>query len=146
MFGGEECRSSNTLKRSLLKQLKSLGAHARKGTYKPERCVGKALANELLAAPGFRFTVRTHRHLRNGETNPAWFPDHRGPRGKAVLQAHFGERDWRECKARTGCTRSKSAGRGVPLQSKEQHLALQAARERQKTGEFRAVDDKGNLT
>lgn len=71
-----------------------------------------------------------------GKTSTCWYPDH-GPRGKPTIQVHFGNRDCRECEARARCTRSKSAPRGLTLQPKEQHLALQAARERQKTSEFR---------
>jgi transposase len=71
-----------------------------------------------------------------GKTNTTWFPNSKGPRGKTVIQVHFGKRDCRDCEARTHCTRSKSAGRGITLQPKELHLALQAARERQKTTEF----------
>jgi transposase len=72
-----------------------------------------------------------------GKTNVTWFPDSRGPRGKQVIQVHFGKRDCCECEVRARCTRSKSAGRGITLQPKERHLALQAARARQKTREFR---------
>jgi transposase len=72
-----------------------------------------------------------------GNTNTTWYPDSKGPRGKPTIQVHFGKRDCRECEVRARCTRSKSAGRGITLQPKEQHLALQAARERQKTEEFR---------
>ena len=74
-----------------------------------------------------------------GKTSAGWHPDNKGPRGKPTIQINFGHRDCRECKARTKCTRSKSAPRNLTLQPKAQHLALQAARERQKTPAFREI-------
>ena len=53
---------------------------------------------------------------------------------------HFCEVRSRTCSAcpnRSQCTKSKTTGRELSLRPKEQYLALQAARERQKTREFR---------
>ncbi len=74
-----------------------------------------------------------------GKTSSSWYADSKGPRGKRVIQAHFAKRDCRICEARQRCTRSATASRSVTFHPKEQHLALQAARERQRTPEFQAV-------
>lgn len=65
-----------------------------------------------------------------------WLPGH-GPHGKLFIQIHFRKQDCLECPSRAHCTRTKSAGRNVTLQpTKEQPLALQAIRERQKSKIF----------
>lgn len=74
-----------------------------------------------------------------GKTSSSWYADSKGPRGKTVLQAHFAKRDCTGCEARLRCTRSVRSPRSLTFHPKEQHLALQVARDRQKTPEFQAV-------
>lgn len=71
-----------------------------------------------------------------GKTSLTWLPGH-GPHGKPFVQIHFRKQDCLACTSRAQCTRTKSAARNITLQpTQEQHLALQAARERQKTKLF----------
>jgi transposase len=74
-----------------------------------------------------------------GQTSVSWRPDSKGPRGKPTIQVVFSHRICRECDGRAHCTRSKSSPRNLTLQPRENHLALQSARERQKTQEFQAT-------
>jgi transposase len=61
----------------------------------------------------------------------------RGIQGKPYLQAHFRKQDCLACSSRARCTRAKSSPRNITLQpTREQQLALQAARERQKSRLF----------
>jgi transposase len=71
-----------------------------------------------------------------GQTSRCWYPDH-GPRGKPTIQIHFGKQDCLACASRARCTKSSATPRGLTLQPKEQQLALQAARHRQTTPEFK---------
>lgn len=71
-----------------------------------------------------------------GKTSLNWISG-RGVRGKPYLQARFRKQDCLACISRTRCTRTKSAARNITLQpTQEQQLALQAARERQKSRLF----------
>jgi transposase len=72
-----------------------------------------------------------------GKISRCWWPA-KGPRGKPTLQVHFGKKDCLACESRTRCTKSAATPRGLTLQPKEQQLALQAARQRQTTAEFKA--------
>ena len=71
-----------------------------------------------------------------GKTSRCWWPA-KGPRGKPTIQVHFGKQDCLACESRARCTKSDSTPRGLTLQPKKQQLALQAARQRQITAEFR---------
>lgn len=53
------------------------------------------------------------------------------------IQARFSPGACRACRSRCRCTRSKESGRTVTLKLQAQHLALQAARQRQVTAEFK---------
>ena len=61
----------------------------------------------------------------------------KGPRGKPTIQVNFSKQDCSACEVRTRCTRSKNNPRGLTLHPRPQHEALEAARERQKTAEFK---------
>ncbi len=74
-----------------------------------------------------------------GKTSAGWNPDNKGPRGKPTIQINFRRQDCRDCEARAKCTRSRSAPRNLTLHPREQQLALQAARERQKTDAFHEI-------
>lgn len=71
-----------------------------------------------------------------GNTSLCWYPD-QGPRGKPTIQVHFGKQDCLACTSRARCTKSAVTPRGLTLQPKAQQLALQAARHRQTTPEFK---------
>jgi transposase len=73
----------------------------------------------------------------NGKQSRYWKPA-TGPRGKPTIQVHFHKQDCTGGGVRRQCTRSATAPRELTLHPKAQHLALQAARERQHTEEFKA--------
>jgi len=72
-----------------------------------------------------------------GKQSVRWQPT-KNARGSQFLLAVFAAADCRACELRPDCTRSKSAGRSLYLHPKEEHEALHAARQNQKTPEFRA--------
>ena len=72
-----------------------------------------------------------------GKQSRPWKPS-KGPRGKPTLQVSFYRKDCAACRVRERCTRSTTEARGLTLHPKAQHLALQAARERQHTERFTA--------
>jgi transposase len=74
----------------------------------------------------------------NGKQNRYWKPA-TGPRGKPTIQVLFDKKDCAGCAVRSRCTRSKAGPRELTLHPKAQHLALQAARERQQTDAFKAL-------
>jgi transposase len=71
-----------------------------------------------------------------GKKSYKWSPK-KGPRGKPAIQVNFTGRDCAACEARPRCTRSKHGPRSLTLHPRPQHEALEAARERQKTEEFK---------
>lgn len=71
-----------------------------------------------------------------GKQRRPWKPS-KGPRGKPTLQVSFYRKDCAACRVRERCTRSTTEARGLTLHPKAQHLALQTARERQHTEQFR---------
>ncbi len=73
----------------------------------------------------------------NGKRNHYWTPGH-GPSGKPTIQVQFRHADCRACPMRAQCTRSKAGARELTLQPQAEHEALQAARQRQQTPEFKA--------
>ena len=72
----------------------------------------------------------------NGKESRYWKPA-TGPRGKPTIQVHFHKQDCTGCVVRRRCTRSATAPRELTFHPKAQHLALQAARERQHTEQFK---------
>ena len=71
----------------------------------------------------------------NDKQSRYWKPA-TGPRGKPTIQVHFDKKDCAACTVRTQCTRSRHGPRELTLHPQAQHIALQAARERQKTEAF----------
>jgi transposase len=57
--------------------------------------------------------------------------------GKQVIQVQFAQASCRDCAVRAACTRSKTSGRTLTLRPREQHQALQEAREQQQSSEFK---------
>jgi transposase len=59
-------------------------------------------------------------------------------RGREVIEVRFGQKECGECEVRSECTRAKKGSRTVTFMEKEKYQAMQEARERQKTDEFKA--------
>ncbi len=72
-----------------------------------------------------------------GKCSRYWTPGH-GPSGKPTIQVQFRHADCRACPMRAQCTRSKMGARELTLHPQAEHEALQAARQRQQTPEFKA--------
>jgi len=58
--------------------------------------------------------------------------------GNDIVLIEFYRDDCRACPRQTDCTKSKTTGRKLSIRPREQHEAIQAARARQQTKEFRA--------
>lgn len=72
-----------------------------------------------------------------GKTNQCWTRTH-DRYGKDVIHIKFDPADCRTCPCRPLCTQAKSGGRMLTLRPQSQHhLALQQARERQQTPDFK---------
>ena len=59
-------------------------------------------------------------------------------RGRTMVAISFSAADCMACPTRTLCTRAKTGARNITLQSRPEHEAIQAARQRQQTAEFAA--------
>jgi len=71
-----------------------------------------------------------------GKTNVGWY-HYQDSYGEPLIVAKFLTADCRACPARAQCVRAPKAPRGVTFRPKEQQLALQKARNRQTTEEFK---------
>ncbi len=74
-----------------------------------------------------------------GGTSVKWLPT-REKDGAAVIRVEFGAAACRACPVRARCTRSATQPRQLTLHPREEHQALLAARERQRTPAFAAQD------
>ncbi|HET8648360.1 MAG TPA: transposase, partial [Vicinamibacteria bacterium] len=72
-----------------------------------------------------------------GRLSAGWYPTHT-PAGQPAIQVAFAPADCFACPARAQCTRAKGQPRGLTLQPRAEHEAVQAARQRQTTAAFRA--------
>ena len=70
-----------------------------------------------------------------GKTSKKWTIKPK-EKGQEAIVARFGEKDCKACHARLLCTHSAVHPRQIALRPKEQHEAIQAARNRQTTKEF----------
>jgi transposase len=70
-----------------------------------------------------------------GKTSRVWLPQKDGF-DNDVVHVKFSATDCQPCEVRSLCTHSRSGRREMALRPKEQYLALQAARQRQKTRAF----------
>lgn len=70
-----------------------------------------------------------------GKISISWHE--RKDKNKPVIQVRFSSRDCVPCTSRSQCTRAKTGSRVLTLKPKIQHEALQIARQRQKTPEFK---------
>src|SRR5262245_61044028 len=72
-----------------------------------------------------------------GKTSALWQPG--GDRwGNEVIHTEFARRQCLACPSRPLCTRARTEGREMTLPPRERHEALQAARRRQETAEWKA--------
>ncbi len=71
-----------------------------------------------------------------GHVSRFWREEHR-PDGKAMIQVQFNTAECRQCSVREMCTRRKDRGRVVTLQPQGAQEALQRARKRQQTAQFK---------
>lgn len=71
-----------------------------------------------------------------GQTSKSWRL-RQDEYGNDVIEVCFGRHDCRVCGSRSQCTRARDHPRTLKLKPQAQHVALQAARERQATDEFR---------
>jgi transposase len=72
-----------------------------------------------------------------GHTSVKWTPGH-DMRGGPVVRIRFDTATCRACAVRHACTWAKEAPRQLTVRPHEQHVAMQAARQRQATAEFKA--------
>lgn len=71
-----------------------------------------------------------------GRTSVSWYPHH-DQQGEPRILVHFAASDCRLCPARAQCVRSPTLPRTLAFRPREQHIALQTARQRQTTDEFK---------
>lgn len=71
-----------------------------------------------------------------GKTSIGWTP-HVDVHGEPLIQARFSMADCRPCPTRDRCVRSQTKPRLLKFRPKEQHIALQNARRRMTTDEFK---------
>jgi transposase len=72
-----------------------------------------------------------------GQTSVKWTPG-RDVSGAPVVRIRFDTATCRACPARQACTWAKNAPRQLTVRPQAQHEAIQAARQRQETAEFKA--------
>jgi transposase len=72
-----------------------------------------------------------------GKTSVLWKPG-RDRWGNEVIHAEFARRECQACPSRPRCTRATTEGREMTLRPRELHEALQVARRRQETPEWKA--------
>ena len=77
-----------------------------------------------------------------GKQSISWLPN-TYPQNGMVFEARFARRDCTPCPLRSRCTRAKREPRIIGLQAREHYEALQAARKRQATAEFRRAMPPG---
>jgi transposase len=71
-----------------------------------------------------------------GRVSIGWYP-HQDRCGEPRILARFAKSDCRQCPTHEQCVRAKSGRRSLAFRPKEQHIALQHARQRQQTDEFK---------
>lgn len=73
-----------------------------------------------------------------GHTSRAWKPTH-NQHDQDVIHVEFDRQTCAACPLRERCTKSRTTGRELSLRPREYHIALQTARQRQTTAEFKAA-------
>ncbi len=75
-------------------------------------------------------------HCPMGKVSRKWIPTHNTYQ-QPVISVKFNKADCLACAVRSDCTRAKAGARTVTLRPMAQHQAIQAAREKQQTPEFK---------
>lgn len=73
-----------------------------------------------------------------GHPSTEWKPT-QDRHGKPVIHVEFDRQTCAACPLRSRCTQAQTSGREMTLRPREQHIALQEARKRQTTPEFKAA-------
>jgi transposase len=103
----------------------------------PEDSSWQALAKRGFAFADFAIDWAAERvTCPSGRTSYIWTPA-RDRHGNPVTHVAFRRADCAQCPARANCTRSTASGREPTLRPREEHLAVQAARQRQATPAFK---------
>ncbi len=76
-------------------------------------------------------------HCPQGQTSVKWTPGH-DVSGDPVMRIRFDRATCRACPTRSVCTTAKEAPRQLTVRTQAHHEAIQAARQRQETAEFKA--------
>jgi len=76
-------------------------------------------------------------HCPQGQTSVTWTPG-RDVSGDSVVRIRFDAVICRACSVRQACTRAKAAPRQLTVRPQVFHEAIQTARQRQETAEFKA--------
>jgi transposase len=71
-----------------------------------------------------------------GKQSRKWQPD-MDVAGQDVIQIRFGKQDCQACAVRSACTRAKTEPRTLTVRTQGYHEVLQAARQHQRTVEFK---------
>jgi transposase len=85
------------------------------------------------------FTINWETHTATcpqGKQSRKWQPD-RDVTGQEVIQIRFAKKDCQACAVRPACTRATTEPRTLTVRTQIYHEALQAARQRQRTVEFK---------
>jgi transposase len=115
-----------------------------------ERNYGVTIVGPVAADPSWQarertgyengaFTInwKTHRATcPQGKQSRKWQPD-QDITGQEVIQIRFAKKDCQACAVRPACTRAKAEPRTLTVRTQVYHEALQAARHRQTTEEFK---------
>ncbi len=80
---------------------------------------------------------RAHARCPQGHTSVKWTPG-LDVSGDPVIRIRFDKATCRACPVRRACTWAKDSPRQLTVRPKEQHVAIQRARQRQATAEFKA--------
>jgi len=100
---------------------------------------GNWQVKEGLGFDSSQFTIDWEKKIATcpeGKASKKWVERHEY-RGFDTIRVEFGKKDCLACPVRAQCTRAVSNPRQLHLRSKEQHEAIQAARKRQTTKEFK---------
>ncbi len=71
-----------------------------------------------------------------GKVSHKWIPTHNSYQ-QPIISVKFNKADCLSCAVRADCTRAKAGARTITLRPQAQHQAIQAAREKQQTQEFK---------
>ena len=103
------------------------------GSYSPQSQAGQGYGLEAFEL----HWDAEHARGPQGHWSITWRSRHNGA-GDPVIRIRFARATCRACEARALCTRSQDAPRALTVLPHAPHVALQAARQRQETEEFKA--------